>query len=166
MPGKLWENTREWHHRCEEHPVGSAMAAGTPSAEWYGAWLAALLIIHYKIDLHMPDCARRTNRLISDINHLTLAPRIVPSVVNFLATDLKENEIQGFAYVLTGAHLMGGEIMRRRLENYPTEHLVWDNRKTSLEYLQSLRDCEQYTDGALMCFQLLYNVMEEILTHG
>lgn len=164
MPGKLWSNTREWHHKCEDHPVGSSMASGSPPIEWYAEWLLSLLIIHDKIDPYMPKCVRRSVLLADDIKSLGISPRLVPSAIQFSIDFQKdENEIMGFAYVLTGAHLMGGEIMRRRLKNYPTKHLTWDDRKAALEYLQSLRDCSQYTEGALNCFKTLYEIMEEIL---
>lgn len=163
MPGKLWENTRDWHHKCEGHPVGAAMASGNPPKEWYAAWLSTLLGIHYKIDPYMPQCAVRANRLAQDINDLGVNPIIPIVVTDFMVSDISDDVAMGYAYVLTGAHLMGGEIMRRRLQGYPTNHLLWDDRKETLEYLQTLRDQEAYTQGALDCFQLLYNSMEAIL---
>ena len=51
-----------------------------------------------------------------------------------LKKDLKHR--QGAIYVLTGAHLMGGEIVCRRLEGYPTNHLEWDDRQASLAELK------------------------------
>lgn len=161
MPGKLWDNTREWHHKCEGHPVGAAMAAGTPPMEWYASWLQALLVIHSRIDPHMPSSAHRTKLLAVDLKHTGVSCILSPTLINFIASDLSD-KVGGYAYVLTGAHLMGGEIMRRRLAGYPTSHLEWDDRKETLAYLQSLRDQEQYTSGALECFQLLYNCMEDI----
>lgn len=162
MPGKLWENTRDWHHKCEAHPVGAAMAEGNPPRVWYASWLAALYFIHYKIDPYMPPVAHKTESILKDINSLKILPQVPTAVCEFLQRDLDEDTINGFCYVLTGAHLMGGEIMRRRLQLYPTAHLEWEDRPTALEYLRSLRDEEDYTQGALDCFKLLYDCMEEI----
>jgi hypothetical protein len=162
MPGKLWENTREWHHKCETHPVGAAMSAGNPNPGWYRDWLVSLLVIHSKIDPYIPECARRTTLIAKDLELMEGTCKLPRALLSFLAKQLLEDELGGFAYVLTGAHLMGGEIMRRRLEGYPTNHLVWEDRKESLLYLQSLRDREEYTSGALECFELLYNCMENI----
>ena len=162
MPGKLWDNTREWHHKCESHPVGAAMASGSPPMDWYAGWLMGLYFIHTKVDPHMPACARRTDLLIQDIIETGAEVKVPMSAFKWFSTESDEYELGGFAYVLTGAHLMGGEIMRRRLQGYPTRHLLWEDRKESLGYLVSLRDREEYTVGALQCFELLYQVMEEI----
>ena len=162
MPGKLWDNTREWHHKCESHPVGASMAAGNPKKDDYADWLMTLFFIHLKIDPHMPDCAWKTSALLKDIENNAVIPKAPISVIKWFNNDLTDNEIGGFTYVLTGAHLMGGEIMRRRLKDYPTSHLEWQDRKEALSYLSTLRDKEEYTVGALQCFELLYHAMEEI----
>jgi len=162
MPGKLWENTREWHHKCESHPVGASMAAGNPHKDDYADWLMTLFFIHLKIDPHMEDCAWKTKAILKDIESNEVIPKAPISVIKWFNEDLDENQIGGFSYVLTGAHLMGGEIMRRRLQGYPTSHLEWNDRKEALAYLQTLRDREEFTVGALQCFELLYNAMEEI----
>jgi hypothetical protein len=162
VPGKLWESTRDWHHKCEEHPVGAAMASGNPPRAWYASWLGALYFIHYRIDPYMPVEAHRAALVLEDINELKIQPIVPTSVMRFLEADLDEDRINGYCYVLTGAHLMGGEIMRRRLELYPTKHLEWDDRPAALAYLKTLRDREEYTEGALDCFKLLYDCMEKI----
>ena len=64
--------------------------------------------------------------------------------------------------LLTGAHLMGGEIMRRRLEGYPTRHLEWDDRKEALAVLQGYRTRDDITEEARDCFKALLAIMDEI----
>ena len=64
--------------------------------------------------------------------------------------------------MLTGAHLMGGEIMRRRLEGYPTLHLEWDERKEAIAELQLLRTRGELGQEARDCFAALLSVMDEI----
>jgi hypothetical protein len=73
-----------------------------------------------------------------------------------------EKRIAGAAYVLTGAHLMGGEVMRRRLDGYPTSHLEWDDRKAALAVLQDFRKQEDIVQEARDCFAALLAVMDEI----
>jgi hypothetical protein len=80
--------------------------------------------------------------------------------VQSLTTDVA---LAGAAYVLTGAHLMGGEIMRRRLSGYPTLHLEWDNRAIALMELKTLRNREDIAQSARDCFEALLAVMDEIL---
>jgi hypothetical protein len=83
-------------------------------------------------------------------------------LLDYVASLNNEKAIAGAAYVLTGAHLMGGEIMRRRLEGFPTLHLEWDDRKESIAVLQSYRTRDDITEEARGCFQALLNVMDEI----
>lgn len=167
MPGPLWESTRKYHHACEEHPVGAAMASGEPPIEWYTSWIATLLILHQVVDHFVPDEAKRSEELSLDLQELAPKEVWVPSPAmlfqsHFDQSLLEEEIIEGFAYVLTGAHLMGGEIMRRRLKGYPTYHLQWENRKESIAYLQTLREREELTEGAVACFETLLKCMDQI----
>ena len=158
----LWEETRELHHACEQHRVGGAMATGKPPRIWYAAWLVALHQIHSIIDTHMPDCLNRTDRLIEDINVMEFElPKLEAAKVYTLSLQ-DEKRIAGAAYVLTGAHLMGGEIMRRRLEGFPTKHLEWDDRKEAIAILQQYRTRDDIGEEAKDCFRVLLTVMDEI----
>ena len=158
----LWEETRELHHACEQHAVGGAMATGKPPHIWYGAWLVALLQIHSIIDEHMPDCLNRTDRLINDINNMHLELPKLNAAIVYTRSLTDEKRIAGAAYVLTGAHLMGGEIMRRRLEGFPTKHLEWDDRKEAIAILQQYRTRDDIGEEAKDCFRALLKIMDEI----
>lgn len=158
----LWEETRELHHACEQHSVGGAMATGNPPRIWYAAWLVALHQIHSIIDSHMPDCLNRTDRLIEDINAMgSEIPKLEAAKVYTLSLQ-NEKRIAGAAYVLTGAHLMGGEIMRRRLVGFPTKHLEWNDRKEAISVLQEYRTRDDIGEEAKDCFRALLSVMDEI----
>jgi heme oxygenase len=74
-----------------------------------------------------------------------------------------EVELAGAAYVLTGAHLMGGEIMRRRLTGYPTTHLEWVDRQEALNELKPLRQRPDIAQSARDCFAALLAVMDEMI---
>ena len=162
MPGKLWENTRELHHACEAHPVGAAMASGEPSMEWYAGWLETLRVIHSTLDNHMPKSAHRVSELEQDLKACGFFVSTPASAKKYAESLKTQDELDGAAYVLTGAHLMGGEIMRRRLVGYPTNHLLWEDRKETLNYLLSLRDREELTQTSINCFQALLDSMDEI----
>ncbi len=160
----LWEETRELHHACEQHAVGGAMATGKPPHIWYTAWLVALLQIHAVIDPHMPDILKRTDRIIEDIEEMLPVYRIpvLDAAIVYTKSLTDEKRIAGAAYVLTGAHLMGGEIMRRRLEGFPTKHLEWDDRKGAIGILQTYRTRDDIGEEAKDCFKALLAIMDEI----
>lgn len=158
----LWEETRDLHHACEQHDVGGAMATGNPPRVWYAAWLQALHQIHLIIDKDVPDNVRRVERLESDMITMNIGIEPFIAADKYVNTLNNEKSLAGAIYVLTGAHLMGGEIMRRRLEGFPTEHLEWEDRKSSLAFLQTFRTRDDITDEARACFQALLDIMDEI----
>jgi hypothetical protein len=158
----LWEETRELHHACEQHTVGGAMASGKPPRIWYAAWLYALEQIHSVIDPHMPECLGRTQRIIDDINSMHFVMPKLDAATVYTETLNDEKRIAGAAYVLTGAHLMGGEIMRRRLEGFPVRHLEWDDRKECIAILQQYRTRDDIGEEAKDCFKALLAIMDEI----
>jgi hypothetical protein len=163
MSKLLWEKTRELHHACEQHEVGAAMSLGNPPTQWYSDWVYSLRVIHDFIDTKMPDCTKRADKLNLDLAQLPQYNVIQAAHDYVESLQSKDSDyITGVGYVLLGAHLMGGEIMRRRLETYPTNHLTWDDRKEALEVLSSLRNLENSVEGAKSCFYALLSCMDEI----
>ena len=158
----LWQATRDLHHACEEHAVGAAMASGNPPPLWYAQWLQALHQIHSVLDPYLPTAVHRTQRLEQDLDDLDDDPDALAAADAYAATLTTKPRIAGAAYVLTGAHLMGGEVMRRRLQGFPTRHLEWDDRKAALAVLQILRTREDITQEARDCFAALLAIMDEI----
>lgn len=142
--------------------MGAAMASGSPPPLWYAQWLQGLHQIHSVLDPHMPAEVHRTRRLEQDLDALDDDPIALAAADAYAATLTTEPRIAGAAYVLTGAHLMGGEVMRRRLAGFPTKHLEWDDRKAALAVLQTLRTREDITQEARDCFAALLAVMNEI----
>lgn len=158
----LWEETRDLHHACEAHAVGGAMSTGNPPPLWYASWLQALHQIHLAIDSGVPDNVRRVERIEEDLVALNIGIEPFDAAKEYIKTLDNEKSLAGAIYVLTGAHLMGGEIMRRRLEGFPTKHLEWDDRKSSLAFLQTYRIRDDITLEARACFQALLDIMDEI----
>ena len=158
----LWEETRDLHHACEQHAVGGAMSTGNPPIVWYAAWLQVLHQIHLVIDEYVPENVRRTERIEKDLVDMKIGIEPIAAADEYVKTLTDEKSISGAIYVLTGAHLMGGEIMRRRLEGFPTAHLEWEDRKEALAYLQIHRTRDDITEEARACFQALLDSMNEI----
>lgn len=143
--------------------MGGAMATGKPPRHWYAAWIRALLQIHTRIDPTVSPVVHRCDNLRADLE--ALGGDAVPhSAAAQAYVDLLTDEVAlaGAAYVLTGAHLMGGEIMRRRLDGYPTRHLEWDDRKAALVELGFLRQRPDIVEAARACFGALLAIMDEI----
>ena len=162
MPGPLWEATRDLHHACEAHPVGAAIASGKPPMQWYADWLSALYTIHWTVDQHVAKVIRRTDRIQKDLTDTKRPVHIIRTANQYAVTLSNQKDIAGATYVLTGAHLMGGEVMRRRLVGYPTSHLEWDDRKAAISELMKFREREDVVNEARNCFQALLDIMDEI----
>jgi len=159
----LWEDTRDMHHACEHHKVGAAMATGNPPRQWYAAWLTALRQIHEVVDASLPESLHRVALLEADIAAIGLPTAPLKAAAEYAAQLKTSPALAGAAYVLTGAHLMGGEIMRRRLEGFSTQHLTWTDRKQALGELNKLRATEGITQESRDCFKALLGVMDEIV---
>ena len=116
----------------------------------------------FRSDPTLPPCLHRVSRLALDVEEMELDAPLPVAALEYAQSLTDEKKIAGAAYVLTGAHLMGGEIMRRRLENYPTNHLLWDNRKDALIELNKFRERDDIAGEARACFHALLSIMEEI----
>ena len=160
--GKLHSETKELHHACEAHPVGYAMSTGSPPEAWYASWLSALLVIHTYLDACMPIAARRAPQLGVDLQKLKCPVYTPPAAYEYIQSLNTLHDDKGGCYVLTGAGLMGGAIMKKRLIGYPTCHLEFADRAIALEYLKGLRNDEKLVDSAKHCFSALLKVMDEI----
>ena len=158
----LWEYTRDLHHACEAHKVGGAMATGKPPKIWYYAWARALHQIHYKLDQHCDPLLRRSRECMDDYCAGGFIINPFDSATAYVNQLNDPKMIDGAIYVLTGAHLMGGEIMRRRLEGFPTAHLQWEDRKGALAILTEYRTRDDIGDEARKCFEALLAIMDEI----
>jgi len=166
MPGVLWEATRDLHHACEQHPVGATMASGTPPVTWYAMWINSLYVLHSVVDQHMPAVTRRMDQLLEDMAALEGTPKYVLPAAQYATSLRSEEDVKGAGYVLLGAHLMGGEVMRRRLSGFPTSHLQWDDRRAALAELTELRDQSHLADPARACFAALLVIMDAIQECG
>ena len=158
----LWNATRDLHHACEQHPVGGAMALGAPLPVWYADWLMALKQLHEVVDAVLPAELGRVERLNADLQAGGLVAHRSDAAAVYATTLTTEQALAGAAYVLTGAHLMGGEIMRKRLANFATTHLEWEDRKAGIAWLKPIRERADIAQDARNCFAALLAIMDEI----
>jgi heme oxygenase len=116
-----------------------------------------------EVDANLPAELGRVDRLTEDLNILALRTKDLDTATTYASTLTTPESLDGAAYVLTGAHLMGGEIMRRRLDGYPTKHLEWEDRKVGLAWLKLIREREELSQAARDCFSALLAIMDEIV---
>jgi heme oxygenase len=157
----LREATRDLHHAAEQHPIGGAMAAGTISPQAWADWLAALLVVHTAIDPMLPVPCWRTEQLLADLylsnipeqHHNAAAARYVQTL----------DDCTGAAYVFTGAHLMGGALIERRINGrLPCAHLRWDDRAAAIRAWSPYRQAASAEPLARQAFAAVIAIMDEI----
>ena len=159
----LRELTRPAHHAAEQHPVGAAMADGTISADWWSLWCAALLPVHAILDLHSPASIHRTAELISDLHAGPVVP-ISQEALAYARTLTTPDAIDGAVYVFTGAHLMGGAVIAKRVgDRLPCAHLHWADRRQAIADWSPLRGRWQLQAQADAAFSAIGRIMEDIV---
>lgn len=162
----LYDTTRDLHHACEMHPVGGAMSDGTISPQWWTDWLRALYQFHSIIDgPEDSDDLSRCLELEVDLKACIAMPRYNCMADELMARlDESERMREAGRYVLTGAHLMGGAVTKKRIGGrLPTAHLHFGNRKELMKVWTPYREMTDLTDEARENFQYLLWIMDEIL---
>lgn len=158
----LRDATRDLHHAVEQTPLGRAMSSGAMPATWWSDWIGALHTIHTHLDPHLAPSLHRVVALATDLAHL---PEPVPTETapRFALTLTTPEARDAAAYVLCGAHLMGGAIAERRLGHaLPCAHLRWPDRRAALDAWRPLRDRADLAPLARDTFAALLAISTEI----
>jgi hypothetical protein len=91
-------------------------------------------------------------------------PRLNMAAINYTKTLVEDPDtIAAATYVFTGAHLMGGAVMEKRLAGaMPCEHLRWDNRRESLDIWRPYRERTGISAQARDAFSSILAMMDEM----
>jgi heme oxygenase len=159
----LREATKDLHHAAEAHVVGSRMSEGTISPGWWADWVGALRIVHGTLDPCLPEPVQRVRQLDHDLSRCDQPARLNLAALRFAEQLDQPGKITGAAYVFTGAHLMGGAVMERRLgDRLPCAHLRWGDRRAALNAWQPYRTVTDAGDEARTAFMAVLAIMDEI----
>jgi len=161
----LYAGTKDLHHACEEHTVGAAMSRGDICEQWWADWLGALYLIHSAIDYELDDRVKRVDELQDDISNMRLMPRPNHAAMRLNRDLVKNKRLREAAfYVITGAHLMGGQVMRVTMKGrLPDKHLHLGDRKELIEVWAPVRKRDDLVLEARSIFSALLDIMDEIL---
>lgn len=155
--------TRDLHHAVEQTAHGRAMADGTVTAQAWADWLEAMFVLHQAVDEWLPRPLRRAEALLEDMMEMPVARPTPEAIPAFAAACWNEQTATGAGYVLTGAHLMGGALIAKRIGNrLPTRHLRWDDRPAAVAAFRPLRERGDCVSGAKECFKALLLAAKEI----
>jgi heme oxygenase len=158
----LYDATKDLHHACEAHPLGSRMSKGNVTPQEWADWLWAFQCLHSVIDLQLPEHMARGGLLTAD---LSVLPTARPSSAALLfASSLVGKDVTGAAYVLHGAHRSGGRVMAPVLAKraLPCAHIAYKDPDGAKDWIRGARE----SDSVLMAretFQCLLSTMDEIM---
>jgi heme oxygenase len=162
----LREATTGVHHGAEQTPFGERMATGTLTMQEWADWLGAMVLVHLRIDEHLPGCLRRSSELLKDLGATGISENPLISARGIAAAlDHGDRElVLGFCYVCSGANLRGGQVIRKVLEpkGFPCSHLYFENFREPNEWFESLRDRTDLAQPAQRAFAAIVGVMGEI----
>lgn len=169
-PRPLHAATLDLHHAVEATAVGAAMASGRPPPLWYAGWLAMKGALHARLDPALAPASRRAAAYAADLAALGIAapaPAAAAAHVAWIdATEdpaERERRVTGAAYVMVGGALMGGEVIRRRLDPaLPSKSFRSPDRATEMAMLQQYRQRADCVAEARACFQALIDACAEI----
>lgn len=168
MTPNLYHATTDLHHDAEKHPFGERMANGTITQQEWTDWLGAMSQIHLAIDPYLHPSLKRGHDVAMDLMMmLPLTPNYSTAAAEAL-TNLDQNPelIGGLCYILSGANLRGGQVIRRKLEpiGFPVHHLTFapEDALPADRWLKKLRDATGVAGGAQDAFRAVLRVMDEI----
>lgn len=158
----LYEDTKDLHHACEQHPVGKSMVDGSITPQAWADWLWAMRVLHLVVDSSVPAHMVRDAAFAADLSTL---PKARPSkVALWFASDLVGENCGGAAYVLHGAHRSGGRVIAPKMtkRGLPTAHVCYRLPDEAKEWLGAARERQDWAPQAQDTFQRLLGVMGEI----
>lgn len=162
----LYKATTELHHSAELHPFGQRMATGTLTRAEWANWLGAMLQIHLALDPYLPPSLKRAHDLQMDLAEmLPLRAEFSPVAAGIVAALTDVELIGGLCYILSGANLKGGQVIRKRIEplGFPCHHLTFLSETAAADkWLKQLREVPALAKGAQDAFAAVLVLMTEI----
>lgn len=164
----LFSLTRDLHHACEEHPVGGSMSRGDVHPQHWADWLGVLHAVHSLIDPEIDPAFSRVPEIERDMQAMAdmgYQPRSLETAAQTVDAMKRDAKLREAAhYVITGAHLMGGQVMRVKIGGrLPTEHLVLADRPALMDLWAPIRERVDLADHARGVFRALLDIMDEMI---
>ena len=174
----LFKETLQLHHEAEAHSFGAAMSKGELSEQQWADWMGALTQLYVVIDPYLPDALKRTRDLFNDL--LALSSKEIYPRYSYHADDVagmiadgatNVGYVAGMCYILAGANLRGGQIVRKAVEkrDFPCSHLMFNeedvaSKEAAMKWLDNLRASTgtAVIKGAQDAFADMIDIMEEI----
>jgi len=168
-----YEATKETHHDAEQTPFGQEYSKGTLSRQSYTDWIFLQLTIHSLLDPLVPYYVQRAPYLMQDLAELLPCQgrslKAAEELVKPFFTDVPAWALSA-AYILNGAHLRGGQVVRKTLEpaGFPTHHLDFEDEAKAREWLRQQREHTHLAETDVLFFKGMIKAMDEIyaLNHG
>jgi hypothetical protein len=155
------------HRDAENHPFGKRMTAGDITLQEWADWIFACMQLQSSADDFLHPALRRTPQMLLDLGAMpTVEPHYSEAASEALTTLPTADLIGGIGYVLSGANVRGGQVIRKQLEplEFPVNHLTLTASEMAAanEALNPLRDAFENSEGAQEAFRIMLRIMDEI----
>jgi heme oxygenase len=165
----LYDATTDVHHDAQETIFGKKMAEGVLTRQEWGDWLNAMAAIHRELDPFLPAACRRLPELTRDLIELAdVQPAQLPATRAVLTPLFTEGPayIGGLSYVMCGANLRGGAVVRKALAKtgLPCHHLYFSREDAFAadQWLKRIREYPQLEAASRQAFGNILLIMKEI----
>ena len=143
------------------------MANGTMSRQEWADWIGAMLQIHLAIDPYLHPSLKRSHDLQMDlISMLPVKPRHSKAADDIVSALDNTELIGGLCYVLSGANLRGGQVIRKTIAplGFPVNHLKFERDEAAQgdKWLKKLREAVELNQGCIDAFKGALSIMDEI----
>lgn len=166
----LYEATLKTHHQAQVHPFGKRMAGGNISQQEWCDWLGAMAQLYQKLDTYLPPFLKRSPDLFLDLAQLLpLQAHRSKAVDDYIQSFSSPDDLKvigGLAYLMTGANLRGGQLIRKKLDpkGYPCNFMNFTtaNQEEAENWLRKMREFSEFGESTNQAFEMLAAVMDEI----
>jgi len=130
--------TKELHEEVERLPFNQKMIRGEQSRAERADYLMSFYEIFKVLDKHVPKELQRCAHICYDLDRLKLKTSEVPMYTHGYCTYLEAlcEDLKPHIYANYLGLMYGGQIMKKRYPEFPTEIYVFDDIESSKEYIR------------------------------
>lgn len=149
--------TKELHEDLERMPFNQKMFRGEQTRAERADYLLSFYEIFKILDQHVPRELHRCAHIAYDLDSLKLPDSSVPMYTHGYCTYLESicENLKPHIYVNYLGLLYGGQIMKKRYPEFPTEIYVFDDVESSRQYIreQIIEDTDEFILEAKHAFR-------------